>query len=247
MGQLCANGHDMAEGHKFCPVCGAQRPEANTSPASVPSPPAPRAAHAQKLTLEGDLEKAWRTFPDLPGIHAHFDPLYRDPRGSQLVTSNGDVLSEYRKRRDGGPGRELIVDGRFYELWHNGKRLRSSDVKRASELVDQMTGQELLRIESINFDRRARGVIHSSSHHYTFPVQIGRRTLRPARFAMMFTTNELGETVASYRRVKIPGRPGERQVEAVIPTDRVLTPELICLLSLSKAFFENYFRGQGGS
>src|SRR5271157_4816637 len=130
---------------------------------------------------EGEVE--WYAFTDLPGIHA----AWRAAGGQkQLVSTAGQVLVTLQ------PPSELIIQGRTYEWRREGRRTRSHRTPR--DLVDPMTGQQLLRIKNRPEGRRLFGPVETPTHRYTFPVQGERQ-----RFATMSAVDESGYTAFRFR------------------------------------------------
>jgi hypothetical protein len=169
-------------------------------------------------------ELTWNAFPDLPGTHVYV------PWAAAFRIDNPLI------RTDGG---ELCVDGRTYEMRRKGKRTTSIRLV-PRELVDALTREQVLRIEGINFRRRAHGVVETRSHRYTFPVQGKRR-----RFALMTAVDESGRQVAHFRRTKVPGRWGTYRFEVVIAPDQQVTPELACMIKVASYFVWMYFESGG--
>jgi hypothetical protein len=98
----------------------------------------------------------------------------------------------------------------------------------------------MLRIEGVNYDRKANGVVETQIHRYTFPVQGKRR-----RFALMAAVDDSGRSVVLFRRAKWPG---QRFVscEVVVTPGQPVTPELACVIGVASPFLRLYFQSQHG-
>jgi hypothetical protein len=190
-------------------------------------------------------------FPDLPGTHLSLEFVRWSGRDFRLVHQpSGNVLAAYGGA-EGSKG-VLDIDGQAHWFVRNGKP--GVTFQPPCDLVELLTGQRVLKIDSINFNRSARGIIFSSTHRYTFPVLYAKSsrlkdgTLVFAwRKALMLAIDELGNQVASYRYVKDSSGP-KRRIEIVVAPDQPLTLELIALLSVSAGFgyLKKWFESPGG-
>jgi len=182
--------------------------------------------------LVRDDKHAWTSFPDLPGTHA----WWTRPSGrSELVKRDGTVLCIANSWV------WLTVAGRTYEMRSKGKRTTSL-VLVPRELVDAVSGEQMLQIEGVNFNVKASGVVQTRLHRYTFPV-MGKR-----RFALMTAVDETGHPVVHFRKAKIPGDRSMSRVEVLIAPDQRITPELACVIGVATPFLWLYFQsgGSGG-
>jgi hypothetical protein len=189
-------------------------------------------------SFDRQVEETWRSFPDLPGIHMAVRRITRHSR--ELVGRDGEVLCVLRSA-----GRELVLGDCVFVARRRGKMLGIFDTAIPPyEVIDTASDEQVLVLESRNYDSRASGIASSSSHRYTFPVQ-HRRRLPRSRCAVMSAVDEQGRTVALYRRIRSPGQLW-RQVEIVVTPGEALSNELIVLLITTARFVATYFEHPGG-
>ena len=132
----------------------------------------------------------------------------------------------------------LTVESRTYEMRRKGKRTTSL-VLVPRELVDVLSGEQMLLIEAVNFNLKANGVVQTSLHRYTFPVQGNRR------FGVMTAIDEMEHPLVHFRKATIPGHRFMSRVEVLIPPGQRITRELACVIGVATPFLWLYFQSGG--
>ena len=175
-------------------------------------------------------EAEWHAFTGLPGTHARWRAA---GKRKELVSTEGQVLVILQ------PPSELVVENRIYEWRRDGKRPQRPNLYRTPlDLVDALTGQQMLRIENRPEGRSRVGQVQTPTHSYTFPVRGERQ-----HFATMSAVDER-ESVASRSR-EAPGRRFSLKVigdiEIAISPNEPASVELCCLMGVSLGFIWEYF------
>jgi DivIVA domain-containing protein len=190
--------------------------------------------------VEGAQLPNWQEFCHLPGPHLELRKRRPWDRVSELVGSDGGVLCSNRKSTLYSP-RQILVGGRTYEEHVAGKR--SSGVTRVPrEIVDVATGERILGIEGVNYNRQANGFVESRFHQYAFPV-VGK----PRKQAVMTVLDESGSAVAWIRYAPSPF--WDRQIdtgELIISPDEELNVDLLCVAAVATSFLWLFFASPGG-
>ena len=107
----------------------------------------------------------WKAFSDLPGIHALWRPTGRFiGKSAELVSLADDKVLVVTETRFVGLLQRITitVEGRTYEQLQKRNHVASTLVT-PRQLVDVATGQTVLTVVNINFDRKDDGVISTAS------------------------------------------------------------------------------------
>jgi hypothetical protein len=193
--------------------------------------------------FDRSVVEAWQRFPDLPGSQM---AVRRVSWGSrELVTADGKVLCTAH-----GGGRQLVLRERRFIACRGGKPLGIwSGWNPPFDLTDASSGQQVLTLQSRNFDFAASGIALLAPHRYTFPVRstwTGRSSRRRPQsdFSLMSAVDENGKTVARYRRTRLTGL--RWRVEIAVPPEEALSDGLILLVTSTANFLASYFEHPGG-
>jgi hypothetical protein len=217
------------------------------------------AARAQGNTLVADKLEAKEgsehplagpePFAELPGARAWraYKPhsVWFDAHGSPLCT--------WTKAPGRRGERQLMVNGRAYELRRGDQRLRGlpqtgwdlHNFKRAFrnkdafEMVDALSGRQILAVEGIHFEQCAGSRITTSAHSYIFPVW---RESGPERSWLMAAADESGAVVVRFAQRKV-----SKRIEVVVIPEHALTTELTCLIAVASDFLRTFFGHVGGA
>ncbi len=169
---------------------------------------------------------------------------------SDWWAENGSPLCTWRKTSGHRPVRQLMVNGRAYELRRGDRRLRrlpgtsvslhniSRSVfhKEAFELVDALSGRRMLSVEGVHFEYSAGSRVTTSTARYSFPVW---REPGPERLWVMAAADESGTVAARFAKNTVAGF---KRIEVAVTPEQAPTTELICLIAVAADFVQTFPR-----
>jgi hypothetical protein len=200
--------------------------------------PRPKTPHAKPRDATKEEKKeqaiaareAYEAFPDLRGIHAHWQRTEGERRSLELVDRDGDLLARHRVFKG-----LIIVGEHVFKLT---PRFRYP----TREVIDLETGAPIFRTEGRHAYQKANMTIHfPDGRGYSLPVQgVSKGN------AVMTALDETGSEVVKFRSVRVPrprfGRwfPREKDEVVVLGDEKVLTRELICLIAVARIPLHTY-------